>query len=346
MDSTRDFQSLQGKHILLISVQFFGYEKRIIEQLQTFGAQVTYFDERPSNSNFTKGIIRLRRNLYQKKIDRHYKNILSQTQHYKIDFLFVIRGEVVPKFFIEAFKEKHTSCHLIFYTWDSFRNHDNAVQLLPYFDRIFTFDYADALRYTIGFRPLFYLTEYEMPPNNSSKLKYDLLFIGTAHSDRYKISNFVMNWCTVNQLNTYFYYFIQSRLLYTYRRLFEPGFEKMNKTQLFYSSIKTDQIINLYKESKVILDIQHPNQKGLTMRIFEALGASKKIITTNEDIINYYFYNDKNVKIIDRDNIVLDKSFFDEEYIPISKEQKKHFTLSDWIYDIFINETPVVWRKD
>ena len=68
------------------------------------------------------------------------------------------------------------------------------------------------------------------------------------------------------------------------------------------------QILDYYQKSKVILDINHPYQRGLTLRTFEALGA-KKIITTNQEIKKFPFYNENNVFVIDRTNIRLNKSF-------------------------------------
>ena len=77
---------LKGKNILFFSVQTFNLEKRIIEKLEDCGANVTYYDERPSNSNFTKGIIRLKKSLYQSRIDSYYKNILSENKNKQFDY--------------------------------------------------------------------------------------------------------------------------------------------------------------------------------------------------------------------------------------------------------------------
>ncbi|MFH4210110.1 lipopolysaccharide biosynthesis protein, partial [Acinetobacter baumannii] len=68
-----------------------------------------------------------------------------------------------------------------------------------------------------------------------------------------------------------------------------------------------DEIIKLYAKSNVILDISHPGQSGLTMRTFEAIGAGKKLITTNLNIKEYPFYNSDNIFIISRDKLVLEK---------------------------------------
>lgn len=58
----QNLQNLRGKNILFLCVQTFNLEKDIIQQLEKHGAHVTYFDERPSNSNLIKGLIRLKRN--------------------------------------------------------------------------------------------------------------------------------------------------------------------------------------------------------------------------------------------------------------------------------------------
>ena len=105
-----------NKRIIFFSVQTFNYERFIAEKLRSYGSEVTYFDERPNNSNFTKGIIRLKRSLYQKKIDIYYNEILQKTEHIQFDYLLVIRGEVVPPFFLKEFKLRNPNCIFIFYT--------------------------------------------------------------------------------------------------------------------------------------------------------------------------------------------------------------------------------------
>lgn len=51
---------LRGKKVLFLSVRTFNLENEIIRKLESFGAYVTYFDERPNNNNFTKAIIRVK----------------------------------------------------------------------------------------------------------------------------------------------------------------------------------------------------------------------------------------------------------------------------------------------
>ncbi len=338
-----EFEILKDKKILFLSVQTFNYEKAITDKLKAFGAQLDYFDERPANSIFVKGIIRFKRSLYQKKINSYYDLILKKTESSYYDFFFLIKGEVVPRFFLKEFKRRNPNCVFIFYTWDSFKNNPNAVSILEYFDKKFTFDSNDAIKYKINFRPLFYIDKYGEIINK--KIKYDLLFLGTAHSDRYKISDNIVNWCLENNLSSYAYYFMPSRLVFFFKSLFDASFKSFDYKKLSFKSLNIDDIINLYEESSVILDINHPDQNGLTMRTFEALGAGKKIITTNPEIKKYPFYNENNIYVIDREGVKLNKSFFESPFVEIEEDLHNNMSLTGWLKAIFLESKPNYWIK-
>ena len=338
--------NFENKRILFLSVQTFNYEKAIADKLMSLGAIVDYYDERPVNSIFAKGIIRFKRSLFQKKINSYYKKILKKTIGINYDFIFVIKGEVVPSFFLEEFKNKNKKCVFIFYTWDSFSNNPNAVSILKYFDRKFTFDSNDAILFNLDFRPLFFIDDYaEINKISNGVINYNLLFLGTAHSDRYKIGNTVLNWCDEQNLLSYSYYYMPSRLVFLFKTLFDKSFYRFEYKKISFESLRINDIVSLYKESEVILDINHPGQNGLTMRTFEALGAGKKIITTNTEIKKYSFYNENNVFIIDRDNIILDKSFFESSFIEIDTELYEDMSISGWLKNIFIETKPNYWIK-
>lgn len=337
-------QRLYNKKILFFSVQTFGLEVEIKSKLEDLGAHVVYFDERPFNNNFIKGIIRIKRNLVQNRIDDYYKKILKRTAKTKFDYLFVNRGEIVPAFFLEKFKNIHPNCRFVFYTWDSFTNNKHPISILKYFDRKFTFDPNDASEYKINFRPLFFLDEFRnIKTFTSQKPKYNLLFLGTAHTDRYKISTEITTWCRQNGLTSFCYYYMHGRLVYLYKWLFDKSFKKFQYKKLSFKSLSLDSIIDLYKESDVILDINHIGQKGLTMRTFESLGSGKKLITTNDDIKNYCFYNPNNIFIINRNNVSIDKHFFESSYEDIDPFIYDKMSIEGWINCIFFEYESGFW---
>ncbi|RKE89012.1 lipopolysaccharide biosynthesis protein [Epilithonimonas arachidiradicis] len=337
---------ISGKKILFFSVQTFNLEKEIKNKMEENGAIVTYYDERPSNSNFTKGIIRLKRAMYQKKIDAYYQSILDSIRKETFDFLFVNRGEVITANFLKEFKKLQPNCEMIFFTWDSFTNHSHPTTILQYFEKRFSFDREDAEKYNIGFRPLFYLDKYKkIKKESSSNYKYDLLFLGTAHSDRYIISSKVAEWCVKNGFRTFTYYYMHSKAVYFYQKIFDKSFREFDYKKLSFNSLSTDQIVDLYKNSNIILDINHPGQKGLTMRTFETIGAGKKMITTNEEIKKYPFYSPDIFYVIDRNDIILDPDFFSSSKKIISDELYYRCSIEGWLSDIFLKDEKDDWKS-
>lgn len=79
------------------------------------------------------------------------------------------------------------------------------------------------------------------------------------------------------------------------------------------------------------------------MRTFEAIGAGKKLITTNINIKEYPFYNSDNIFIISRDKLVLEKDFFTSKYRPLATELYDKCSIDGWIEDIFLGSENNYW---
>jgi hypothetical protein len=79
------------------------------------------------------------------------------------------------------------------------------------------------------------------------------------------------------------------------------------------------------------------------MRTFEALGAGKKIITTNKEIKKYSFYNSNNIFVIDRENIELEKAFFESNFNPINEVMLSEMSIRGWIKSVFIQNDSNYW---
>lgn len=331
-------ENFQNKKILFFSVKLFNYENIIADKLRALGAMVDYYDERPSNSIFTKGIIRLKRDFYNLKIYKYYNEILKNIENNKYDYFFLIKGEVVPQYFIDKIKLFNPDIILLYYTFDSFENNPNGLNILKNFEKKYTFDSKDSESFNLKFRPLFFADDYYRL-NNENQPKFDLLFIGTAHSDRYIISEKVGKWCQEKKLKNFAFYYSPSRIVFLFFKLFDSSFKKFNYNKIAFSSLKHKEILDLYKESKVVLDINHPNQRGLTMRVFEALGSGKKLITTNLDIKRYPFYNENNIYVIDRNDIYLDYHFFNLPFEEIDIDLIHRMSISGWLNELFFDDS-------
>ena len=98
-------------------------------------------------------------------------------------------------------------------------------------------------------------------------------------------------------------------------------------------SVKTNNIIDIYKQSFSVLDIELSIQDGLTMRTFETLGSELKLITTNKNISKESFYDQNNIMILDRKNINLDLNFFKTSFI--TDEKLLQYSFEHWISNLF-----------
>ena len=337
---------LQSKKILLFSVSFFNYEKIIGERMKELGAHVDFYDERPSNSIFVKGLIRLKRELYKVQIDKYFKRILGDIKNKRYDYFLLIKGEVVPDFFIEELKALNPNIIMIYYNYDSFKNNPNAQSILKYFDKKFTFDKKDALDYKINFRPLFFSKEYEEINDIHNGFEYETMFVGTAHTDRYIISEKVKSWCEKNKYRSYTFYYSPSKSVFYFKKRFDKTFKTFDINKITFKSLQHSEIIKLYKKSKAVLDINHPFQTGLTMRTFEALGAGRKLITTNPYVKEYPFYNPQNILVIDRKNVILNKDFFETDFVKMDIESLHKMSLDGWIDCLFNKEQDEYWLQN
>ncbi|MDA9199462.1 hypothetical protein N9O59_05390, partial [Schleiferiaceae bacterium] len=150
-------------------------------------------------------------------------------------------------------------------------------------------------------------------------------------------------WCEENNFTMFSYYYMQSKSVYFFKSLFDSAFSDFNFKELSFKPLSVDEIVSYFKEASIVLDINHPEQRGLTMRTFEALGAGRKIITTNSEIKTYSFYDANNIFVIDRDCVVLDKAFFALDFNPIDEDTLFEMSITGWIKSLFIQNDPYYW---
>jgi hypothetical protein len=312
----------QGKSILFLSPSFFGYEVAIRNKLVELGAKVFYIDDRPSNSSVTKGLIRIHKDLARNTIAKYYEDIAEQTAKDNFDVVFLLNPEALPLAFLELCKLRWPQAYYVMYMWDSIKNRKHTLDFLPYCDRVFTFERGDAEVYGFDFKPLFYLDAYGAVRGQVETYEYDLCFMGTAHSDRYGIAREVRDWCDSKGLRCFFYFYVQGLGLYWFNKLKSKGVMP-SLAEVSFEKMSFADIVRVVGASRAVLDIQHPRQTGLTMRTLETLGAGRRLVTTNGEVRGYDFYDEGQVRVIDRmmPSAGLDVEFFrdDRRYIPLEK---------------------------
>lgn len=324
--------SILGKKILFICPKFFDYHSSIIETLTTLGADVYFFDERPSNSTFSKMFLRINKNLIKKKIDDYYFDMLEKIDNNKFDYVLIFKAEAIPKKILYQLKSKYVNTPFVLYLWDSIENNKNVQEKLTLFDKVYSFDENDCEKFDLKFRPLFFSDEYN---SDIIEHKYILTFIGTLHSDRYNILNDILK-STDCKYNNFIFMYLPSPILYVAKKLLTKEFHNAKIKEFNFKPLTLKKTSNIIETSKIIIDIQHPKQTGLTMRTIETLGANKKLITCNKSITEYDFYNSRNILVIDRENPQIPSDFLEEDYVRIDPNIKKKYDIRYFLLEILM----------
>lgn len=327
---------LQSKRILFFSAKAFDIPDNIAASMQHLGAIVDYFDERPANTFLVKALIRINRNLLARYIDEYHRRIIEKTSKYRYDYIFFIKGESISKSNLELLRAVHPEAKFVIYHWDSIANNRNALNLLPLFDQAYSFDKPDCRKLGMRFLPLFYLPDYEKVANDSTSYDYDLMFVGTTHSDRYRFVNSIASQIINFGGKCFIYFFFQSKILFYKMKLLDKTMRRVSIREVYFESVKKERLLELYHRSRIIVDAQHPKQTGLTMRCIETLGAKRKLITTNKEIEKYDFYRPENILVVDRLHPVIPRDFFESSYTSLPDEIYTKYSLNTWIKTIFM----------
>lgn len=332
-------ETLHSKKAVLLAPKFFGYETEIQKELEKLGVSVTYFDERPENTFFTKAVLRLNLPfLIRKRISNYYKIIFQDSTRHTYDYIILINPETIDENILEQLKKCNPNAKTIVYFWDSIANKKNALKLLPLADRFFSFDPNDSKNHSrIEFLPLFYISDYGKLANSESKsFKYDISFIGTIHSDRYSIVKKIETYANGKGLRTFLFFFCPSKGLFWWKKLVSGEFKNIKYSDVSFTPISKENALDIIRHSKAVIDIEHPKQTGLTMRTIEMLGARKKLLTTNAKIKEYDFFDKHNVFIVDRkvSSIPFRAEDIDRPYQDPKQHTYNKYALSSWVKTI------------
>lgn len=327
---------LGGKRVLFIAPMFFGYEQLIIGELKAQGAEVDYFNDRPKNDFITKSLVRIDRRLIAPAVNSYYDSIIQSTSVRQYDHILIVRGEAISLERVRRLKRAQPRAKLSLYLWDSMHYNPNAREILGEFDDVFSFDRVDADSDSrVVFLPLFYGREFERSANSTGRRVYDACFIGTVHTDRYKVLEKVIDALEARGRKVFVYGYYPSKILYRLRSLFDPGFRKFGAKYVHFSGLKLPEVVDRIAESKAVIDVNRPKQVGLTMRSIEAVGAQRRLITTNTDIVNYDIFTPDGIAVLDRHAPVIEDAFLDSDLTPFDEAVRQRYSVSAWISRIF-----------
>ena len=318
------------RQALLIAPRYFGYEQDIADELHRQGAQVDLLPDRPFESPFLKAATRFRPELTRSAADRFFAKRLEQLARREYQTILVVQGESISACTLSALRIAYPRARMVFYTWDSLENKPFARANLRHYDQCLSFDPVDARRHGMRARPLFFSRGFERPM--PGHFEYDISFVGTIHSDRYRVVRRVAD-TLLPAARAHWYLYMQAPWMYSARKLLTRTVAGSRRDDFRFQSLSKSAVQQIFFDSKAVLDVEHPKQTGLTMRTIETVGSGTKLVTTNAAVREYDFYNANNICVVDRTDPRIDPSFLETPYSAVPTHIYQRYRLSQWVKD-------------
>ena len=314
------------KRLLYIAPDYYGFNEVVFEGLKKYSdCDITHIisNEKYKYKNIWYRIYNflsktfLRKNIKEKLREGAIKNTINRNPYY--DYLLINAPYLLKEDLLDFILEKSKISICVF--WDSIDKIPMQKDYLNKINVIYSFEPEDCKKYNLK-----EITNFFFAKDENRAINYDVAYLAT-YDDRMDIAT------------TIFKYFQQHNILakgeiFMYKPHIEikklpPNIEIINEIVPFSESYK------YYLDSKIILDIAHSNQEGLSFRPYEAMGLRKKLITTNKSIVNYDFYNPNNIFLIeDVNNIVIPEEFFKSDYEDIDPSVRDKYYIKNWINKI------------
>jgi len=281
--------------LLFLSPAFFGYEQDIAEAFRANGHEVDFYDERPNNSSLAKALFRVSPRISQKFVRSYYARILRETKTNQYNFVVVVKGEVVPAFFLLELRARNPEALLVYYSFDAMAPGSLSEANLGHYDKTFSFDPADVAKYPeLHLKPLFYSTQFHAAEIGVAR-PHELTFVGTMHSDRYA---FVSNLGKSFE-HTFSFFYAPARWFFAVEKYVTRHLSEVAWAEISFSKLSKEEVSAVFRDSRAVLDLQRSNQAGLTMRTFEVLASGAILVTGNPAIRDADFYDPSRILVIE-----------------------------------------------
>ena len=318
---------MKQKVLLLMTSRYSIYEM-ISSNLEKMGYEVTYkglkgfkyenFGQRLHNF-FRKNFLRDKKfkdYLRQKQIEKNIQKLIDDKDYF--DYALVIKPD---EYSIETIHHlKKVSKKVIGYHWDGFSRFNIDPDLINAFDVFGVFDKTDYENNVNKHSNLILTQNFYFDILPIADKTVDLFYIGVSESGRIEKLIHLINLAK------------KEKITYDFNLFFEENeqnipFNKINKL------LSYKEVLEMSSKSRVIIDLKFPLHNGLSLRFFEALYFSQKVITDNKTVKEMDFYHPNDILVVDDFKKLTQaelKDFLNKEYIEIPKEIKQKYSFESW----------------
>ncbi|CAH0307699.1 hypothetical protein [Pseudomonas brassicacearum] len=306
---------ITSKKLLIVCRDVGGYVKRLSDYLAK-NNEVTFVDLSAPRSQVSFLPGKLRRWLKKFLTVRAAHRQIQKAG--KVDAVLIINPAQIDIALVD--QAMVAAQQTIAFLSDGVRRLAMPVAQLARFDKVYTFDDADAREY--GFRKLSnYIYELDAELETTREYKAFVVMAGKHRID--VLGRIAAEFDRLGHTN--YKFLVQSKVVENS----SPGIT------FFRERMSLDEVGDLIRRSEILIDIVRPGHAGLSFRFFDALFYRKKIITNNPSVMNYDFYDARNILVIDSEHPVIPPSFLVEEYIDPPADVVQKYSMSSWAREVF-----------
>lgn len=321
--------------ISVISYDFWDYDQYIVESLRRKGIDAHHIKiTSVTHSGFEERVINaisktfLKRNLKKEKRKQYVLDSLEKLGHQ--NQILVLNPDT---FDLPTLKKIRESTDVMTtYLYDNLDRVPVECEKLNLFDTIFSFDDSDIEKY--GFMKLTNYIYLPFTPKEVQNPEMDLFYITSYDNRRVALIKRLAK--KLMEMGMKFQIMIIGKK--SWKHQLKNVLVKIPENVFLVFSLKKishEQLPQYYMNAKILLDLMREGQYGLSFRVFEAMALEKKIITDNESIKNYDFYNPNNILVLNEDISNINASFFETPYEKVPEDIYNAYTLDHWVTKVF-----------
>ena len=333
--------------VLLVAPTYMNLYEDIVIGLQKKGYEVQYYpDKRIKGDPFNKvsgGEKKMSIDDFLSLLEAMWSEILAKDPfHCLYDYFFVVDGLSVPPALFNHLRKINPNIVTCNYLYDRVKGVYELNRNFPYYDRVFSFDQKDCEDFNLSFLPI-----YWTPIERKQQDGYDVFGFGAYDELRLKTFNRIRRIASNNNLSSYI------KIYSNYSNLFSFVLRNTAKAVIGRDCLPIPDILSglftnkslspsIFKQmiasSDTIVDTNHPFQDGLTARFMWALGAEKKIITTNASVRDYAFFSKEQFFVLEDNWQQLPEFLYSEFKMSGSiRSQVAQYRIDRWLDTVLLN---------
>ncbi len=280
------------QRVLVVGRDYFFYTRAICDMIAArTGAAVAFVPIEPPGLAYR--LAKRAGLLGARWLDRHHRRALADHVGFAPDLVLFIQCHQLGDR-IAWYRAAFPDAPFRLYYWDSLATHDYRPWLSG-FEAAFSFDPEDCAAVPgLIHLPLFFVPELRAARDVPDP-PFDLGFVGLAVSRRrYDALDALRRQAAVQGLS------LDARLVVSPLLWVRELLAGRPLRGVRFRSVGKAEVLASYARSAAILDVPNNSQSGFTMRTFEALGAHRKLVTTNARVADAGFFDPACVAVLEK----------------------------------------------